>query len=230
MLNRVWRVCFRLLYHEFAFSYDLVSRLVSLGHWRSWQRTVLDHLPAPEAGLVLELAHGTGDLQLDLWRRGYRTAGLDLSPNMGRLAQRKLTRADLRANLIRGDATSLPMKDVSVAAIVCTFPTSFVFARAALDEMARVLQPGGQAVIVLTGSLEGRGLRRRFIRQLYRLSGQRDQALEAGELVDLFSTRHLKSRSQVLELDGTSVQIATLTRRDRVQSSDVSLDSAAISC
>ena len=213
MLKRLWQVGFRLLYHELAFCYDLVSRLVSLGHWRAWQRSALSHLPAPEAGIVLELAHGTGDLQFDLLRRGYRAVGLDLSPSMGQLARRKLSHAGVRANLIRGDATRLPLKNEAVAAIVCTFPTAFVFAPAALDEMARVLQAGGMAVIVLTGTLHGKGLRRSFVRQLYRLTGQRDLALDGSELADLFSTRHFSALSQVHSIGKTSVQIAILRRR-----------------
>ncbi|MCZ7544410.1 MAG: hypothetical protein M5R40_13175 [Anaerolineae bacterium] len=41
-LERLWwalvRFGFRLLYNELAFTYDLVSRVVSLGQWRAWQR------------------------------------------------------------------------------------------------------------------------------------------------------------------------------------------------
>jgi hypothetical protein len=41
---RLVRFGFRLLYNEFAFSYDLVSKVVSLGAWRCWQQSALKHL------------------------------------------------------------------------------------------------------------------------------------------------------------------------------------------
>ena len=72
--RRAWRSLlrfgFRLLYHELAWTYDLVSRVVSLGQWRTWQRTALEHLAARRGDPILELAHGTGDLQID--RPGFR--------------------------------------------------------------------------------------------------------------------------------------------------------------
>ena len=75
---------FRLLYNEMAFTYDLVSWIVSLGQWRAWQRAALDHIDAPPGARILELAHGTGNLQMDLRAAGYHTVALDLSRAMGR--------------------------------------------------------------------------------------------------------------------------------------------------
>ncbi len=69
-----WRLVkfgFRLLYNEMAFTYDAVSWIASLGEWREWQRAALKHLNVQPDAHVLELAHGTGNLQLDL-----RAAGL----------------------------------------------------------------------------------------------------------------------------------------------------------
>ena len=90
---RLVRFGFRLLYNELAWTYDWVSWAVSLGRWRSWQRVALPLLDAPRDGSVLELAHGTGNLLLDMLEAGLLPTGYDLSPNMGRNAQRKLRRA-----------------------------------------------------------------------------------------------------------------------------------------
>ncbi|MER3543218.1 MAG: hypothetical protein C4311_01115 [Chloroflexota bacterium] len=62
------RSAFRLLYNELAWTYDWVSQAVSLGQWRSWQRASLARLRGPR---VLEVAHGTGDLLLDLAEAGF---------------------------------------------------------------------------------------------------------------------------------------------------------------
>ena len=70
VIERAWWALvtfgFRLLYNEMAFTYDWVSWIVSLGQWRAWQRSALEHITAPPGTRVLELAHGTGNMQIDL--------------------------------------------------------------------------------------------------------------------------------------------------------------------
>ncbi len=212
MLRRFWRCFFSLLYHELAFTYDSVSRLASLGHWRAWQRATLGFLPPPDAGALLELAHGTGDLQLDLLGKGYRTVGLDLSPNMGRLAQRKLSRSYLQAQFLRGNALRLPFADAAFAAIVCTFPTAFIVSEQALAELTRVLKPEGCAVIALAGQLHGKGPASQLIRLLYRLSGQGDAPLEESAIRAQFASPGLEVASHIIAIGSSSAQIVTLGR------------------
>ena len=57
---------------------------------------------------VLELAHGTGNLQLDLHAAGYTSIGYDLSPYMGRIARRKMRDNGITPHLARGMAQALP--------------------------------------------------------------------------------------------------------------------------
>ena len=229
MLNKVWRLLFRLLYNECAFAYDLVSYSVSLGQWRAWQRTALRQLPSADAGLVLELAHGTGNLQADLIRAGYQTVALDLSANMGRLAQRNLRRARLPANLIRGDAGQLPCKSSTFSAIVCTFPTPFIFSDSVLEEMARVLRPSGHAIIVLVGQLAGGGILRALIRRLYRFTGQSDYFLGPRALSHLIESDAFAVESEIVTLPGSAVQLVILTKGAAAAESipDLSLECAA---
>ena len=212
MLSRFRRFGFRLLYNEFAFTYDVVSYVVSLGQWRGWQRSVLQFLPPPVAGFVLELAHGTGDLQVDLLRAGYRTIALDISANMGRRATRKLARSGFVTALIRGNANRLPFLSGSIPAIVCTFPTSFIFHQNTLSELERVLKRGGRAVIVLTGMHEGGGLARNLIRSLYRLTGQSDSLWNDDEIANLFRVPGLTVEAQTVLFEGNKAQLAILTK------------------
>lgn len=165
---------FRLLYGELSFTYDLVSWIVSLGAWRDWQRCALEHLPVPEAGTVLELAHGTGHLQVDLRRRNYAAIGLDASPWMGRRAHATMRRAGMQADLFQAQAQQLPLPAASLAAVLSTFPTDFIVYEATLREVYRTLKPGGVLVIVPSAELTGHGLLARFLEWLYRVTGQRD--------------------------------------------------------
>lgn len=181
MANLWWRLVrlgFRLLYNEMAFTYDLVSKVVSLGAWRCWQRTSLKYLPPSANGPILELAHGTGDLQLDLHAAGYRPVGYDLSPYMGRIARRKLQKNGLTPLLAQGTARKLPFANGTFAAVVSTFPTDFIAVPDTLHEVCRVLQPDGRLVIVTNGILTGGGLIKNFLEWLYRITGQRGERYE----------------------------------------------------
>lgn len=174
---RLWvsliRFGFRLLYHEMAWTYDLVSRLVSFGQWREWTRAALDHIPAQPGDVVLEIAHGTGNLQLDLHARGFHVIGLDFSPQMGHNAAGKLRRAGYAPQIVRGSALALPFADESVSHIVCTFPTPFILQPATLTEAWRVLQRGGRFVIVPNAVLVGGYASTAALEWLYRVTGQR---------------------------------------------------------
>src|SRR5574341_1705602 len=154
---RLIRFGFRLLYNEFAFTYDTVSYLVSLGAWRCWQQSGLKHLDLAAGEHVLELAFGTGNLQLDLHAAGYQVVGCDLSPYMGRIARHKLLQHHLPARLVRGNAYRLPFPAQTFAAVVSTFPTDFIVQPETLAEVSRVLRPDGRFVIVPNGIFTGGG-------------------------------------------------------------------------
>jgi len=176
-LDALWgrsvRCGFRLLYNEMAFTYDTVSKLVSQGQWRCWQRSVFEFLGEPTDDLILELAHGTGDLQLDLAKRGFSAIGYDLSPYMGRIARRKMMRHNISPRLVRGVAQQMPFVDAQWSTIVCTFPTSFIFLPQTLQELARILRDDGRLVIVLSGRFVKSGLIADGLEFLYRVTGQR---------------------------------------------------------
>lgn len=165
------RFGFRLLYNELAFTYDAVSWIVSLGAWRCWTKTAFQHLERQSP--VLELAHGTGNLQLDLAAAGYNTVGYDLSAAMGQIARRKLLQHGIPVRLTRGRAQQLPFSANAFAAVVSTFPTEFITAPETLREVSRVLRPGGLFVIVPNAVLTGGGRLEQALEWLYRVTGQR---------------------------------------------------------
>ncbi|MEO8392330.1 MAG: class I SAM-dependent methyltransferase, partial [Chloroflexota bacterium] len=104
---------------------------------------------------------------------GYRAIGYDLSAGMGRIAQAKLARQGIDARLTRGRAQQLPFASGSMAAVVSTFPTDFIGKRETVDEVYRVLKPGGVFVIVPNAQLTGRDVSVKGLEWLYRITGQR---------------------------------------------------------
>lgn len=185
------RFGFRLLYNELAFTYDTVSKIVSMGAWRCWQRSVLKHLDLASGSSVLEIAHGTGDLQLDLKAAGYRSVGVDLSPYMGRIASRKLKRHHIKSVLVRGRAQQLPFASGSFSAVVVTFPTDFILLTETLNEAHRLLTQNGVLVIVPNGTFTGGGIIRKFLEWLYTITGQRSSA-KKGDSADAESHLHAR--------------------------------------
>jgi len=177
---RLVRFGFWLLYQPLAFTYDAVSWAVSMGAWRAWTRAALQFV-APDEGRILELAHGTGNLQCDLQARGYDAVGVDLSPQMGRIAARKLLRAGARPWLARCRAQALPFADGSFHAVIATFPTDFIVDPRTLAEVRRVLSREGRLIIVPGAGFTKGGVVRRALEIAYRVTGQGSGDVEAAQ-------------------------------------------------
>jgi ubiquinone/menaquinone biosynthesis C-methylase UbiE len=168
-MRALLRFFFRLLYHEFAFTYDLVSWTVSVGQWREWQRQVIPHIVGDK---VLEVAHGTGDLQIDLAAAGYRPVAFDLSPFMGRIAQRKLARRKLSPPFVRGAVQALPFVSNHFTTLVSTFPSEFIIDPKAVREFYRILAPDGRMVFIPAATILPGHLADRLARWLFEVTGQ----------------------------------------------------------
>lgn len=168
-MRALLRLFFRLLYNEFAWTYDLVSWTVSIGQWRTWQRQVIPHLAGNR---ILEIAHGTGNLQIDLLAAGHKPIAFDLSPHMGRIAQRKLARRNLHPPFVRGAVQALPFTANHFTSLVSTFPTEFISDPAAVQEFYRVLAPGGRLVCVPGATIIPGHLADRLAKWLFDVTGQ----------------------------------------------------------
>jgi|YNPBryBLVA2012_1023415.scaffolds.fasta_scaffold00175_3 SAM-dependent methyltransferase len=165
------RSFFSLLYGPFAWTYDGVAWLVSLGQWNAWARMALGFLHGP---MVLELGHGPGHMQVALAGAGWRAVGVDLSPQMGRLARRRLRRSGAPLRLVRARAQALPFRDGSFPEALATFPTEYIVDPRTLAEVRRVLRPSGRLVVVASAVLLGGDPLVRLLEWLYRVTGQRE--------------------------------------------------------
>ena len=156
---------FHLLYTRLAPTYDAVAWAVSFGQWREWGAAALPYLSGPR---VLELGHGPGHMLAALAAHGYEAIGLDLSPQMGRLARRRPT-----SRLVRARAQVAPFATASFDGVLATFPTAYITAPATVAAVYRLLRPGGRLVIVPEARLGGPRPLRALVEWLYALTGQR---------------------------------------------------------
>lgn len=160
---------FHLLYHQLAWAYDAVSAAVSLGRWQEWGVAALPFAPGER---VLEVGHGPGHLLAAMTAGGQRPIGLDLSPQMGRLAARRLAGLGLPVRLARGRGQALPFAASTFDAVIAVFPAPYILESATLAAIRHVLRPGGRLVIVPQAQLTEGNLPARAIKWLYGVTGQ----------------------------------------------------------
>lgn len=166
LLRALLRLFFRHLYTTFAWSYDAIAYLVSVGQWAAWVRAAV---PPGAADPVLEIGHGPGHLLIEL---GGRAIGVDPSRQMSRLANRNLRRKEIEPRLVRARAQALPFRSASFGCLVSTFPAEFILVDRSIQEAWRVLRSGASAVIVANAQIRGRSLPDRFAAWLFRVTGQ----------------------------------------------------------
>jgi len=98
---------------------------------------------------VLEVAPGPGYLALELTKLGYAVTGLDVSRTFVAIAGANAARAGAAAHFLHGDAAHMPFADASFDYCLCRAAfKNFRDPEAALQEMHRVLRPGGAAVVI----------------------------------------------------------------------------------
>jgi ArsR family transcriptional regulator len=102
----------------------------------------------PEGAVVADLGCGTGSVLADLAPNVARVIGVDSSQEMLKAARQRTREAD-NVEVHRAPLESLPIQDGECDAATMFLALSYVDEPSrALGEMARVLRPGGQAVVV----------------------------------------------------------------------------------
>jgi ubiquinone/menaquinone biosynthesis C-methylase UbiE len=108
------------------------------------------HAELPQGGDVLEVAPGPGYLAIEMAKGGaHRVTGLDISRTMVELARNNAAEAGVEVDFRWGDASALPFADDSFDLLTCSAAfKNFSEPHKALEEMYRVLRPGGTALVV----------------------------------------------------------------------------------
>jgi ubiquinone/menaquinone biosynthesis C-methylase UbiE len=169
LIKRFLEIFFRYLYHEMAWAYDWVAAIVSLGKWKSWTETSLDHLYGQK---ILELGHGPGHLLAKIVQTGHQAYGIDISTQMTGIAANRLKQLSLPINLSTAQTENIPFGAEAFDQIVATFPTEYILEESTLKEIYRVLKPGGSVVIIPVAYITGTNPADKIAAWLFRITGQ----------------------------------------------------------
>jgi ubiquinone/menaquinone biosynthesis methyltransferase len=161
----------RTLFAAIADRYDFITIVLSYGRDRAWKARLV-RLAAPARGArALDLATGTGDIAFALQGSGADVVGLDVTQRMIELASAKASRSmtsmvssmSAPPLFLVGDMVALPFQAASFDLVTTGYGLRNVpDLTAAVDEMLRVLKPGGRAL-----SLDFNRPANRFVRAVY---------------------------------------------------------------
>lgn len=141
-------------FDKIAARYDRMNRVMTFGLDRCWRRHAVREVKSGKRKVesVLDVACGTGDMVVELLKRGCKMTGIDLSEEMLVIARQKTESANYQLSTINyqlGNAEALPFAEGEFDAVTCAFGVrNFVHLEQGLDEMLRVLKPGGRMVIL----------------------------------------------------------------------------------
>lgn len=139
------------LFDGIAGTYDKFNHITSMGIDIWWRRVAIRGMKPTEK--MLDVAIGTADLAMEAIRqeRATQVTGIDLSREMMNIGADKVERAGMKGGITfeEGSALDMPYSDEAFDAVTCAYGIrNFSDLDKGLEEMYRVMKPGGQLVIL----------------------------------------------------------------------------------
>lgn len=142
----------RSMFNNIAGRYDLLNRILSLGIDIQWRNTAIKELKKYTPENVLDVACGTGDFTIAALKSGAKKiTGVDISEEMLRSGQKKIKKKNLGKyiELVLGDSEHLQFDTATFDACTVAFGVrNFEKLQVGINEMFRVIKPGGAIVIL----------------------------------------------------------------------------------
>jgi demethylmenaquinone methyltransferase/2-methoxy-6-polyprenyl-1,4-benzoquinol methylase len=141
------------MFDEIAGRYDLLNHTLSFGIDKHWRKKGILALKDIQPQTILDVATGTGDLALQAYRllQPAKITGIDISEGMMQIGRKKVAQAGLSSqiNFEWQDCMNLQLPDNSFDAAMVAFGIrNFEHLDKGLQEIHRVLRPGGKFVIM----------------------------------------------------------------------------------
>lgn len=153
----------RAMFSGIAGRYDLLNHVLSVNIDKLWRKKVRKQLAdilANKDALILDVACGTGDLSIELQAgNNAKVIGTDFCRPMLTIAKEKAAEIPF----VEGDAMSLSYSDNSFDAVTIAFGLrNLSNFEDGLNELTRVLKPGGKLVVLEFSSPVVPGFRQAF--------------------------------------------------------------------
>ena len=141
------------MFDSIAETYDPLNRVLSAGIDKRWRKQMLRMLEEKKPERILDVATGTADVACDAAAHfpSATVIGLDLSAKMLKVGNKKVLKKGLqdRVQLIKGDSEALPFEAGDFDAVTVAFGVrNFGDLDKGLEEIYRVLKPGGTAMVL----------------------------------------------------------------------------------
>mgnify|MGYP001317216678 FL=1 len=155
------------MFNRISARYDLLNSIMTLGMHYAWRKKATKYLKKSNTGTILDVATGTGDFAFEILNQkiANKVVGLDFSVEMLNIGQIKSEKRNFDKKFVPvvADAHELPFADNSFESITIGFGVrNFVDLSIALEELLRVLVPGGNLVILEIVKPEGKIMSRLF--------------------------------------------------------------------
>ncbi len=151
-------------FQQLAAKYDAWFKTPHGQYVYKYEREMIFHLLDIQKGVsVADIGCGTGIYTHELCLAGAKVTGVDISPEMLAIAAERNRAHGLMANFIEGDAQALPFTDNTFDCVISITAMEFFQEPAqCLQEMYRILKPGGHMVVATINSLNIWSLERRI--------------------------------------------------------------------
>lgn len=148
------------MFNDIAPTYDKLNHILSLNVDKGWRRKAVRRIVETRPNDVLDIACGTGDFAIALAQSGVpHVMGVDISEGMLAIGRKKVSELGLNIEMHVDDSERLSMADASFDAISVAFGVrNFEHLQQGLNEMHRVLRPGGTVCVLELSVPENRVL------------------------------------------------------------------------
>ncbi len=140
------------MFNNIAQRYDFLNRFLSMGIDKGWRKRAINSLKPINPKLILDVATGTGDLAIEALKLNPdKIIGVDISELMLDVGREKISKLKLdeKIELRKGDSENLRFENNHFDAVTVAFGVrNFENLQLGIDEMYRVLKPGGRIAIL----------------------------------------------------------------------------------
>ncbi len=155
------------MFDDIACRYDFMNRFLSAGIDTRWRKKAINHLTELKPKMILDVATGTADVAIMASRllNPDTIVGIDISDGMLEIGRKKINELNLQntIELLNGDSEAISFNDNTFDAVTVAFGVrNFQHLETGLQEIKRVLKPGGKLVV-----LEFSKPKMPFVRSIY---------------------------------------------------------------